>query len=327
MSYNNSSPERPDRERPDRERPDRGENRSEDRNKDASQTKGQGRSESRGRRRARSNSKDITPLLKGWDYEPGTINVRKVSGDDGQPKLQMRLDLGLLQMELTGRPDGLRPHGYESLLDYYESQLREHESRNGTELGFHLTGQQCQSLREEAVMYYHRYLSLFVLEDFPGVVRDTDRNLRLLDLCGRYAVDEQDRLVLEQYRPYITMMNTRAAASIVFREKRYTDALKVVKQGIADIRDFFERFGQLKALNHSNEVRVLKRFAREIKRKMPVDPLARLKSELDKAIHAERYEEAAKLRDEIQRKTAIADSAGSTGGLMGDVPNSPGNAG
>jgi hypothetical protein len=235
----------------------------------------------------------------------------------------MRLDLGLLQMELTGRPDGLRPHGCESLLDYYESQLREHESRNGTELGFHLTGQQCQSLREEAVMYYHRYLSLFVLEDFPGVVRDTDRNLRLLDLCGRYAVDEQDRLVLEQYRPYITMMNTRAAASIVFREKRYAEALKIVKQGIADIREFFERFGQLKALNHSNEVRVLKRFAREIKRKMPVDPLARLKSELDKAIHAERYEEAAKLRDEIQRKIAIADSAG----FAADIPHSPDHAG
>src|SRR5579872_1134224 len=104
------------------------------------------------RREAKSPSKDITPLLKGWDYEPGTINVRKVSGIDGQPKLQMRLDLGLLQMELTGRPDGVKPHGCESLLEYYESLLRDHESRNGTELGFHLTGQQCQSLREEAVM-------------------------------------------------------------------------------------------------------------------------------------------------------------------------------
>jgi hypothetical protein len=262
--------------------------------------------EDRGRRQARSNSKDITPLLKGWDYEPGTINVRKVSGNDGQPKLQMRLDLGLLQMELTGRPDGQKPHGCESLLEYYEAQLKEHESRNGTELGFHLTGQQCQSLREEAVMYYHRYLSLFVLEDFPGVVRDTDRNLRVLDLCGRYAVDEQDRLVLEQYRPYITMMNTRAAASIFFKEKRYPEALKLVKRGLASIREFFERFGQVKAMNQSNEVRVLKRFAREIRRKMPVDPLARLKSELDKAINAERYEDAAKLRDEIQRKTTVS---------------------
>src|SRR5262245_31513210 len=139
----------------------------------------------------KSPSKDITPLLRGWDYEPGTINVRKISGSDGSPKLQMRLDLGLLQMEMTGRPDGVRPHGFESLLEYFESQLTEHEKRNGTELGFHLTRDQCQSLREEAVMYYHRYLSLFVLEDFNGVVRDTSRNLRVLDLCGKYAVEEQ----------------------------------------------------------------------------------------------------------------------------------------
>jgi hypothetical protein len=209
-------------------------------------------------------------------------------------------------MELTGRPDGLKPHGCESLLEYYESLLKEHESRNGTELGFHLTGQQCQSLREEAVMYYHRYLSLFVLEDFPGVVRDTDRNLRVLDLCGRYAVDEQDRLILEQYRPYITMMNTRAAASILFKDRRYADALKLVKRGIGSIREFFERFGQLKAMNQSNEVRVLKRFAREIRRKLPIDPLARLKADLDKAVKAERYEDAAKLRDQIQHESAGA---------------------
>jgi hypothetical protein len=135
-------------------------------------------------------SKDILPLLKGWDYEPGTINVRKIKGLDGKPKLQMRLDLGLLQMELSGRPDGAKPHGYDSLLDYHEEQLREHKRTNGTELGFHLTSTECASLREEAVMYYHRYLSLFVLEEFSGVVRDTQRNLRLMDLCGKYAVTQ-----------------------------------------------------------------------------------------------------------------------------------------
>src|ERR1700742_3003244 len=88
---------------------------------------------------AKSSQKDITPVLKGWDYEPGTINVRKVAGLDGSPKLQMRLDLGLLQMEMTGRPDGVRPHGRESLLDFYEEQLRDHTRKNGTEMGFTLT--------------------------------------------------------------------------------------------------------------------------------------------------------------------------------------------
>src|SRR5947208_14793797 len=91
---------------------------------------------------AKAPSKDITPLLKGWDYEPGTINVRRIRGSDGQPKLQMRVELGLLQMELTGRPDGAKPHGFDSLLDYFEAELKEHRSRHGTELGFNLTGEQ-----------------------------------------------------------------------------------------------------------------------------------------------------------------------------------------
>ena len=33
----------------------------------------------------------------------------------------MRIDLGLLQMEINGRPDGQRPQGSESLLDWQES--------------------------------------------------------------------------------------------------------------------------------------------------------------------------------------------------------------
>ena len=127
------------------------------------------------RDQGKSSYKDITPILKGWDHEPGTINVRKVAGYDGMPKLQMRLDLGLLQMEMTGRPDGVRPHGCESLLDYFDQLLNEHRKAHGSELGFNLDASQCQQLREEAAMYYHRYLSLFVLEEFPDVIRDTAR--------------------------------------------------------------------------------------------------------------------------------------------------------
>lgn len=244
-------------------------------------------------------SKDIGAVLKGWDYEPGTINVRKVNGADGHPKLQLRLDLGLLQMELTGRPDGTRPNGHESLLDYFESKLGEHRAKAGSELGFQLSGSQCQSLRDEAAMYYHRYLSLFVLEEYPGVVRDTDRNLRVLDMCRKFAQSEADRVVMEQYRPYITMMNARAKASILFKDEKFADALEAIRMGLKSIKRFFRRFGQLEAYPHANEVRVLKRFARDIRKKLPVDPIELLQKKLDKAVAAERYEEAAKLRDEL----------------------------
>ncbi len=148
-------------------------------------------------------------------------------------------------------------------------------------------------------MYYHRYLSLFVLEDFTGVVRDTARNLRVLDLCHRYAADEQDRLVLEQYRPYITMMHARAKASILFKDNRHQEALAAVEEGLAEIKEFFARFGQEEAYAKSNEVRVLKRFARDIRKKLPVDPMQRLQRKLDRAVKDERYEEAARLRDQI----------------------------
>jgi excinuclease UvrABC helicase subunit UvrB len=152
-------------------------------------------------------------------------------------------------------------------------------------------------------MYYHRYLSLFVLEEFPGVVRDTDRILRVLDLCGKFALNQEDRLVLEQYRPYITMMNVRARASILFNEKKYTDALEIVKDGLESIKEFFARFGQDEAFGRSNEVKILKKFARDIRKKLPIDPIEKLKSQLHKAVAREQYEDAARIRDEIRRKT------------------------
>jgi hypothetical protein len=257
----------------------------------------------------KSASKDIASVLRGWAYEPGVINVRKIHGVDGMPKVQMRLDLGLLQMEMNGRPDGVRPHGHESLLEYYENQLTEHQKSHGTELGFHLNQSQCASLREEAVQYYHRYLSLFVLEEFSGVVRDTGRNLRLIDLCSKYADDEQDRLVLEQYRPYITMMHSRANASLLVSEKKYPEALEKIEEGLADIKEFFIRFGQEDAYKESSEVRVLKKFARDIRKKVPVSPLTRLQRKLEKAIKDERYEEAAELRDKITAMQSVENQA------------------
>lgn len=243
---------------------------------------------------------DIARILAHWEYEPGTINVRRIVGADGKPKLQMRLELGLLQMEESGRPDGQRPNGCESLLEFHEKRIADHKQKNGgTVQGFGLKPDECQLLREEAAMYYQRYLSLFVLGDFPAVVRDTTRNLRVLDLCGKFALDEQDRLVLEQYRPYILMMRTRADASIQVRDHKYHQALDTVRAGLGDIRGFFDKFGHPEAFDQCDEAKVLKRFAREIKKKLPIGQVERLQRKLKRAVAQEQYELAAKLRDQI----------------------------
>ena len=49
---------------------------------------------------------DLTPILADWPFEPGTINVRVIQGLDHLPKIQVRLDLGVIQMSVNGLPRG-----------------------------------------------------------------------------------------------------------------------------------------------------------------------------------------------------------------------------
>ena len=247
-------------------------------------------------------SMDIGRILEGWPYNSGQISARRVVGDDGRDKIQLRLDLGLLQMEADGRPDGQRPNGHESLLAYYEQQLQGYQlEHGGSDDGFQLDEQACEWLRNEGTMYYHRYMALLVLEDFEGVERDTLRNLRLFDFCAAYAKEETDKYILEQYRPYVIMMCTRARAEIALRDSRPKLALAVVKRGLASIREFYRRLGQEKAAAASSEVAILKALAKEIEGRIPVDPVQQLKKQLARAVAAEKYEVAASIRDKLAR--------------------------
>src|SRR5438105_9126619 len=129
-------------------------------------------------------SLDLNTILKDWPNENRAIKVRKVLGLDGRQKLQLRIDLGVLQMELTGRPDGIRPHGCESLLTYHQLRAARGEARHEH---YELTPEQCAELQQEGIQYYHRYLSLFQINDFYGVVRDTQRNLDLFDFVDSHT--------------------------------------------------------------------------------------------------------------------------------------------
>jgi len=244
---------------------------------------------------------DIQHILDDWLYEQGQVTVRRIRGADGRDKVQLRLDLGLLQMETEGRPDGQRPHGFDSLLDYYEHQLDEHRGAHGTDAGFELDERACELLRAEGLMYYYRYLAMFVLEEYGAVERDTKRNLSLFDFCSTYATEESDRYVMEQYRPYVLMMISRSRAHIALGDNRPKAAMAAVQEGIDAIRDFYRRFGQENLFDASGEVAILNGLTKEIEPRIPADPLQKLNTELTRAVAEERYEEAAHLRDLIHR--------------------------
>lgn len=254
-------------------------------------------------------SRDITDILREWPYESGQINVRLIEGADGERKIQMRLDLGLLQMETWGRPDGERPEGYESLLEFYEADLDEavydaaeevDEVMGPSEPDFALNEDDCRKLREEAVQFYHRYIALLILGMFMGVVRDTTRNLRMLDLCAQYAESEEDRAILEQFRPYITMMRARAIASQMIADEEPKAALFLLDRGLQDLKEVYAQQQRPDEFNDSHEAQILRSMRDELRRKLPASQRAELRQRLEEAIRNEKYELAAILRDELK---------------------------
>jgi hypothetical protein len=243
---------------------------------------------------------DLSDILKAWPHESGRINVRRVPGRDGRPKLQVRIDLGIIQMEMNGRPDGRRPEGFESLLEYQKDRLARYSKQSGGPDGFVLSADECRALREEAVQYYHRYVALLALGDYAGVVRDTSRNLEVFDLCRDHGADSGDRTVLEQFRPYVIMMRARGEAEQALATGATREAVAAIDGGLAEIRQIFEQAGQAAAFDEANEVQLLRGMRDALVPKLPVSQRMELQERLQAAIDAENYELAAVLRDELR---------------------------
>jgi hypothetical protein len=236
--------------------------------------------------------------LEGWEHEPDEMQVRIVPGADGREKLQMRIDLGLLQMELSGRPDGRRPEDAESLLDALEAQARKLATEGDD---FALDHEACGALMREGVQYYHRYIALFHLERYDLVARDTARNLRLFAFVVRHASRPRDRIQFDQYRPYVTMMHTRAVGLMAIEQGDHRRAVTLIDEGIAGIRSFLRDYEQEDSENECQELRFLLTWREQVENERPVSPFERLEQQLEMAVATEDFEEAARVRDQIRR--------------------------
>ena len=246
-------------------------------------------------------SLDLNDLLRDWPHEPGQIKVRRILGTDGKEKIQLRIDLGLIQMETTGRPDGERPHGCESLLTYHSALAQEKETVHEKYL---LSPDDVSELQQEGIQYYHRYISLFQLNDFPGVIRDTQRNIDLFNFVHQHGGAEEYAHSLEQFRPYVIMMNTRARASIDLERGDFAGALRQIERGREKIVELFNIVENPEAVERSPEVAFLDEWMEEIRERQPLTKLEKMQREMEAAIANEAYERAAELRDAIRAQMA-----------------------
>ncbi len=313
----------------------------------SSQSKGQSAKPENFKPPPMAQKKDISSLLKEWPYQPGQVNARLIVGTDNLPRVQVRLDLGVLQMFAEGRPDGEHPFGFPSLLEYHEarvdgeveqeevtegetpkdkpelpsdppeSESTTDEREGGVSEGpqddagaesprrekaeVRLTAEECRALREEAAQYYQRYVACLALDEFERVVRDTTRNLRVVDLCAQHAEGEHDRTVLEQFRAYIIMLRARALASQAIKENELKAAVVALDEALDLLKRHFTKTGNEKGFEQSSEVRMLRDMREALAPRLPVSQKAELRQRLQRAIETENYELAAILRDELKQ--------------------------
>lgn len=240
-------------------------------------------------------SQDIDRVLRGWPFQPGVISARVVQASDHREVLQMRIELGVLQMETVHRPDGERPSGEETYLDHLVHEL----SRVGE--SFTISQEQCLEVDREFLQYYHRRICWLALREFDRAVADADHTLELMDFVAAHSSDEQWSASHEQYRPFVLFHRTQAAALAQLEKSGPESAIEEIDQGMRRMNELMSPEPEEGQSLNSNELVAqlvqLKEWLREHYQ------LGRTLSErLAEAVASEEYELAARLRDEIQRR-------------------------
>jgi UvrB/UvrC motif-containing protein len=244
---------------------------------------------------------DISDLLDKWDYEPGRVIVRRFVGKDGLEKIQLRVDLGLLQMNAQGRPDGKRPFGHASLFEHYVSRLKQHAARRDrSDATFVLKAEDCAKLQLEALQYHHRCVCLLELQDHVSAVRDAERNLKLFDFVRKYAESEELSWSLQQFRPQVVMLHTRAQATQYLQAKDFAAAIGQIEGALERLREFYQQHSRHDLLEQSPEIHSLQHWLEEITLKRPLTRREQLEMDLQDAVKREDYEKAARVRDALR---------------------------
>ena len=133
----------------------------------------------------------LDDLLSKWAFDPSTLNVRLVKGNDGRDVIQMRVDMGVLQLETTGRPDGELAHDHQSMLEFLQDESLKDADRD-------LTEAECMEVDREFMQFYHRRICWLRLQYYHRAVMDADHTLQLMDVSEKMSKEEVKYIVFAE---------------------------------------------------------------------------------------------------------------------------------
>jgi len=237
---------------------------------------------------------DIDRILLGWPFQPGAIAARLVRASNGREVLQMRVEMGILQMETEKRPDGESPYGMDTYLEYLVSSVL-HDGDD-----FELSETDCMEVDREFMQYHHRRICWMAMRNFSMAVRDADHTLMLMDFCAAHSSDEQWMATHEQYRPFVLFQRAQAAALADLEEFGAEAAVEEINTGLDQLRELFDELEIEGSFEEDDMVEQLSDLKKWIRRQYNIADT--LSEQLAEAVASEQYERAAYLRDEIARR-------------------------
>ncbi len=239
---------------------------------------------------------DIDFILEGWEFKPGMVQARLVQAR-GRQVIQMRVDLGVLQLETEGRPDGTRPHGQDSYYDYLREQAR---MASRSKHAFSLSEEQCQEADREFVQYYHRRICWLALRNYGRAIQDADHTLGFMDFVKSHSPSDDYTQAHEQYRGFVLFQRTQAAAALQVEQNKPERAVDEIRNGLEQIRNFFSTYEMEEQMDEDGMVQHLRSIEKSLREQYDIGET--LMEQLDRAIAEEDYERAAQLRDQIKRR-------------------------
>jgi hypothetical protein len=247
---------------------------------------------------------DLDELTSGWDCPPGELRARAIVGRDGRELVQLRIDLGVMQMFSDGRPDGQRHRGHASAAEFITHELR---------VGGHLLESDWCELDREVTQTNYRRMACAAVAESALQANDDQSARRYIRQALEDAATCLTDLKLMNHRhapvpeelaslpPTLVFDRARLAAQVRVIEGQFEEAIDQADAGAASLESLLVSLGyDEEQCDEDPGLRYLRTLSRHLRREYGVTMT--LSEQLAQAIANEDFETAAELRDELERR-------------------------
>jgi hypothetical protein len=247
---------------------------------------------------------DLDDLIVDWDCPPGELRARVVTGRDGDELLQLRVDLGVMQMFPDGRPDGERYRGLPTVREFIT-----HEVRLG---GHELEADDWQELERELLQFNYRRMAFATVADdalraddeeharryLRSALTDVEACLADLELLKHQETEREGNLGL---LPTLLFDRARLQSQLDIVEGQFETAIEQAEAGAVELDALLAELGYEEEQRADDPgLRYLRKLSEQLRREYGITKT--LNEQLRDALDAEDFETAAELRDELNRR-------------------------